>query len=231
MIGLYAVQLPRIGWSGLVEASVGYEYAFTYFTGTVLLALVQLGGRLVLGLEDELGSGWRSMVRWYGDRGPSFWACGRPGGVLAALDRSRFDGRRCSGRGPGGAPGCRQPPRVVATAVSPARGLPLLAHRDRMRPHDHDHGEVVEHAESLRNRKRPSKGPYDPWNNQTRGEASSTHARAIPPVGKPGPETGSPAERPSRPRTHRFLWAPVRPAYGRWSTSIEPPCIRGEASP
>ena len=39
VIGLYAVQLPRIGWSGLVEAPVGYAYAFTYFTGTVLLAL------------------------------------------------------------------------------------------------------------------------------------------------------------------------------------------------
>lgn len=36
VIGLYAVQLPRIGWLGLVGA-VGYAYDFIYFTGTVLL--------------------------------------------------------------------------------------------------------------------------------------------------------------------------------------------------
>jgi hypothetical protein len=36
VMGLYAVQLPRIGWLGLVGA-VGYAYDFIYFTGTVLL--------------------------------------------------------------------------------------------------------------------------------------------------------------------------------------------------
>lgn len=39
VLGLYAVQRPHIGTLGLLGA-VGYAYAFVYFTGTVLLALV-----------------------------------------------------------------------------------------------------------------------------------------------------------------------------------------------
>jgi hypothetical protein len=39
VIGLYAVQRPRIGRLGLLGA-VGYAYAYVFFTGTVLLALV-----------------------------------------------------------------------------------------------------------------------------------------------------------------------------------------------
>jgi hypothetical protein len=39
VIGLYAVQRPRIGTLGLLGAA-GYAYAYVFFTGTVLLALV-----------------------------------------------------------------------------------------------------------------------------------------------------------------------------------------------
>jgi hypothetical protein len=53
VIGLYAVQLPRVGWLGLAGA-IGYAYAFVYFTGTVLLALVD-GSRDWSALSDALG--------------------------------------------------------------------------------------------------------------------------------------------------------------------------------
>jgi hypothetical protein len=53
VMGLYAVQLPRVGWLGLAGA-IGYAYAFTYFTGTVLLALVQ-ETRDWSALRDALG--------------------------------------------------------------------------------------------------------------------------------------------------------------------------------
>lgn len=39
VLGLYAVQRPHIGRLGLLGA-VGYAYAYVFFTGTVLLALV-----------------------------------------------------------------------------------------------------------------------------------------------------------------------------------------------
>ena len=39
VLGLYAVQRPHIGTLGLFGA-VGYAYAYVFFTGTVLLALV-----------------------------------------------------------------------------------------------------------------------------------------------------------------------------------------------
>ena len=39
VVGLYAVQRPQIGRLGLLGA-VGYAYTFVFFTGTVLLALV-----------------------------------------------------------------------------------------------------------------------------------------------------------------------------------------------
>jgi hypothetical protein len=39
VMGLYAVQRPRIGWLGLVSA-LGYAYTYIFFTGTVLYALV-----------------------------------------------------------------------------------------------------------------------------------------------------------------------------------------------
>ena len=39
ILGLYAVQRPHIGTLGLVGA-IGYAYAYVFFTGTVLLALV-----------------------------------------------------------------------------------------------------------------------------------------------------------------------------------------------
>jgi hypothetical protein len=39
VLGLYAVQRPHIGALGLMGAA-GYAYAYTFFTGTVLLALV-----------------------------------------------------------------------------------------------------------------------------------------------------------------------------------------------
>jgi amino acid transporter len=40
VLGLYAVQRPRIGWQGLVSA-VLYAYTFVYFTSTVVYALVE----------------------------------------------------------------------------------------------------------------------------------------------------------------------------------------------
>lgn len=39
VLGIYAVQRPRIQWFGLVGA-VGYAYAFVFFAGTVVYALV-----------------------------------------------------------------------------------------------------------------------------------------------------------------------------------------------
>ncbi|HRV59643.1 MAG: hypothetical protein KDB54_11885 [Solirubrobacterales bacterium] len=39
VIGVYLVQRPRIGLLGLVS-SIGYAYAFVFFTGTVVYALV-----------------------------------------------------------------------------------------------------------------------------------------------------------------------------------------------
>jgi hypothetical protein len=39
VIGLFAVQRPRIGWLGLIGA-IGYAYSFIFFTGTVTFALV-----------------------------------------------------------------------------------------------------------------------------------------------------------------------------------------------
>ena len=56
----------------------------------------------------------------------------------------------------------------------------------------------------------------------------------------PAPEPGGPSEGPydiwettEGPTTqdYRSLWAPVRPAYGRWQTGIELPHTRGESSP
>jgi hypothetical protein len=40
VIGLYALQRPRIGRAGLASA-IAYAYAFVYFTGTVTYALVE----------------------------------------------------------------------------------------------------------------------------------------------------------------------------------------------
>ena len=40
VLGLYAVQRPRIGWPGLVSAVV-YAYTFVYFTSTVVYALAE----------------------------------------------------------------------------------------------------------------------------------------------------------------------------------------------
>lgn len=40
VLGLYAVQRPRIGWPGLLSAVV-YAYTFVYFTSTVVHALVE----------------------------------------------------------------------------------------------------------------------------------------------------------------------------------------------
>ena len=54
VLGLYAVQRPRIGTLGLVGA-IGYAYAYVFFTGTVLLALV------------DRSADWDALV---GDLGP-----------------------------------------------------------------------------------------------------------------------------------------------------------------
>jgi hypothetical protein len=54
VLGLYAVQRPHIGRLGLLGA-VGYAYAYVFFTGTVLLALV------------NKSPNWESLV---GDLGP-----------------------------------------------------------------------------------------------------------------------------------------------------------------
>src|SRR5690349_14495639 len=40
VLGLYGLQLPRIGWVGLVGA-VTYAYAFVFFSSTVVFALVR----------------------------------------------------------------------------------------------------------------------------------------------------------------------------------------------
>jgi hypothetical protein len=53
VLGLYAVQRPRIGWPGLVSA-VLYAYTFVYFTSTVVYALV------------ERTSDWQSLERRLG---------------------------------------------------------------------------------------------------------------------------------------------------------------------
>lgn len=55
VLGLYAVQRPRIGRLGLLGA-VGYAYAYIYFTGTVLLALVEKAPDWE-SLADRLGPG------------------------------------------------------------------------------------------------------------------------------------------------------------------------------
>jgi hypothetical protein len=70
VIGLYAVQRPRIGRLGLVGA-VGYAYAYVFFTGTVLLALV------------ERSPDWDALV---GDLGP--WVTVH--GLLMVLAGSAF---------------------------------------------------------------------------------------------------------------------------------------------
>jgi hypothetical protein len=54
VIGLYAAQRPRIGRLGLVSA-VAYAYAFIFFTGTVVYALVN-GTSDYTALSDDLGS-------------------------------------------------------------------------------------------------------------------------------------------------------------------------------
>ena len=54
VIGLYAVQRPHVGTLGLLGA-VGYAYAYIFFTGTVLLALV------------DASPNWDALV---GDLGP-----------------------------------------------------------------------------------------------------------------------------------------------------------------
>jgi hypothetical protein len=54
VIGLYAVQRPRIGRLGLVSA-LAYAYAFVFFTGTVVYALVN-GTNDYSALSDDLGA-------------------------------------------------------------------------------------------------------------------------------------------------------------------------------
>ncbi|MCW2834540.1 MAG: conserved rane protein of unknown function [Nocardioides sp.] len=70
VVGLYAVQRPRIGLLGLVGA-VGYAYAYVFFTGTVMLALV------------DRSPDWQSLV---GDLGP--WVTAH--GLLMVLAGSAF---------------------------------------------------------------------------------------------------------------------------------------------
>jgi hypothetical protein len=53
-IGLYAVQRPRIGRLGLISACA-YAYAFLFFTGTVVYALVN-GANDYSALSDDLGA-------------------------------------------------------------------------------------------------------------------------------------------------------------------------------
>jgi hypothetical protein len=53
VLGLYAVQRPHIGTLGLLGA-VGYAYAYVFFTGTVLLALVNSSASWET-LTDDLG--------------------------------------------------------------------------------------------------------------------------------------------------------------------------------
>jgi len=40
VLGLYAVQRPRIGWLGLLGA-VAYAYSYVFFTGTVVYAIIE----------------------------------------------------------------------------------------------------------------------------------------------------------------------------------------------
>lgn len=54
VIGLYAMQRPRIGRLGLVGA-IGYAYSFVFFTGTVLFALAN-GTKDWGALSDQLGA-------------------------------------------------------------------------------------------------------------------------------------------------------------------------------
>jgi hypothetical protein len=70
ILGLYAVQRPRIGKLGLLGA-VGYAYAYIFFTGTVLLALV------------DRSPDWDALV---GDLGP--WVAVH--GLLMVLAGSAF---------------------------------------------------------------------------------------------------------------------------------------------
>jgi hypothetical protein len=53
VLGLYAVQRPHIGRLGLLGA-IGYSYAYVFFTGTVLLALVT-HSRTWEALAEDLG--------------------------------------------------------------------------------------------------------------------------------------------------------------------------------
>lgn len=54
VIGLYAVQRPRIGRLGLISA-LAYAYAFVFFAGTVVYALVN-GTSDYSALSDDLGA-------------------------------------------------------------------------------------------------------------------------------------------------------------------------------
>ncbi len=79
VIGLYAVQRPHIGTLGLLGA-VGYAYAYVFFTGTVLLALV------------NASPDWDALV---GDLGP--WVTVH--GLLMVARRLGLRGGRRPGRG------------------------------------------------------------------------------------------------------------------------------------
>lgn len=70
VLGLYAIQRPHIGRLGLLGA-VGYAYAYVFFTGTVLLALV------------DRAPDWDALV---GDLGP--WVTVH--GLLMVLAGSAF---------------------------------------------------------------------------------------------------------------------------------------------
>lgn len=70
VVGLYSVQRPQIGRLGLLGA-VGYAYAYVFFTGTVLLALV------------DRSADWETLV---GDLGP--WVTVH--GLLMVLAGSAF---------------------------------------------------------------------------------------------------------------------------------------------
>jgi hypothetical protein len=54
VIGLYAVQRPRIGRLGLISAGA-YAYAFVFFTGTVVYAVVN-GTSDYSALSDDIGA-------------------------------------------------------------------------------------------------------------------------------------------------------------------------------
>jgi hypothetical protein len=53
VLGLYAAQRPRIGRLGMISA-IAYAYAFVFFTGTVVFALVNGTGDYPA-LSDDLG--------------------------------------------------------------------------------------------------------------------------------------------------------------------------------